>query len=128
MAKDQLRDLHLFAMQSVLPCGMGIVNKAKAGGFRQILHVLRSKDPFSEFQVAGDISAELVRDKIDKFFPGLGHPVVSVEVNVEVNVEEESPNSETIDYDSLISTLNRINTNADQLRHFFENSSNQKDD
>ena len=123
MAKDQFRDLHLFAMQSVLPFGMGIVNNAKSGGFRKIIDVLRSNDPYSEFQVAGDVAAGVVRDKIDEFIPGLGHPVVSVEVNV----EEETADSEPINYDSLISTLNRINTHADQLRDFFENSSNQID-
>jgi len=31
MAKDQIRDLHLFAMESVLPFGMGILNTAKTG-------------------------------------------------------------------------------------------------
>ena len=29
MAKDQLRDLHLFAMESALPLSMGIINNAK---------------------------------------------------------------------------------------------------
>ena len=36
MAKDQLRDLHLFAMESVLPLGMGIINNAKDGGIKKI--------------------------------------------------------------------------------------------
>ena len=29
MAKDQLRDFHLFAMESALPFGMGIISNAK---------------------------------------------------------------------------------------------------
>ena len=32
MAKDQLRDLHLFAMESALPLGIGIINNARALG------------------------------------------------------------------------------------------------
>ena len=78
MAKDQIRDLHLFAMESALPFGMGIINNAKTGGFQKIIDVLKSKDPYSEFQVDGKTSAKTVRDKIDKLIPGLGYPVVSV--------------------------------------------------
>lgn len=29
MAKDQLRDFHLFAMESALPFGMGIIKKCE---------------------------------------------------------------------------------------------------
>ena len=46
MAKDQIRDLHLFAMESALPFGMGIINNAKTGGFQKIIDVLKSKDPY----------------------------------------------------------------------------------
>ena len=53
MAKDQLRDFHLFAMESALPFGMGILKNAKTGGLQKIMDVIKSKDPFSEFQVDG---------------------------------------------------------------------------
>ena len=85
MAKDQLRDFHLFAMESALPFGMGIIKNAKTGGFQKIMDVFKSKDPFSEFQVDGETYAKTVRDKIDQFIPGLGYPVVSVDVTVEEN-------------------------------------------
>ena len=114
MAKDQIRDLHLFAMESVLPFGMGIINNAKTGGFQKIIDVLKSKDPYSEFQVDGKTSAKTVRDKIDKLIPGLGYPVVSVDVTV----EENYPDCESNDQDSLVSTLNRIDSELDKLRHY----------
>ena len=82
MAKDQLRDLHLFAMESALPFGMGIINNARTGGLQKIINVFKSKDPFSELQLDGEASAKTVRDKIDQVIPGLGHPVVSVDVTV----------------------------------------------
>ena len=63
MAKDQLRDFHLFAMESALPFSMGIIKNAKTGGFQKIMDVLKSKDPFSEFQVDGQTSAKSVRDR-----------------------------------------------------------------
>ena len=124
MAKDQLRDLHLFAMESALPFGMGIINNAKNGGFQKIMDVLKSKDPFLEFQVDGKTSAKTVRDKIDQLIPGLGYPVVSVDVTV----EENSPDYESNDQDSLVSTLNRIDNELDQLRHYLSNDSKNLDD
>ena len=119
MAKDQIRDLHLFAMESALPFGMGIINNAKTGGFQKIIDVLKSNDPYSEFQVDGKTSAKTVRDKIDKLIPGLGYPVVSVDVTV----EENYPDSESNDPDSLVSTLNRIDNQLDQLKYYLENDS-----
>ena len=46
MAKDQLRDFHLFAMESALPFGMGIIHNARTGGLQKIINVFKSKDPF----------------------------------------------------------------------------------
>ena len=119
MAKDQLRDFHLFAMESALPFGMGIIKNAKTGGFQKIMDVCKSKDPFSEFQVDGETSARTVRDKIDQLIPGLGYPVVSVDVTV----EENYPDYESNHNDSLVSTLNRIDSDLDQLRRMISNDS-----
>ena len=119
MAKDQFKDLHLFAMESVLPFGMGVINSARTGGFQKIINVFKSKDPFSEFQVNGESSAKTVREKIDKVIPGLGNPVVSVDVTI----EENYPDYEINDRESLVSTLNRIDTRLEQLRHYLKNDS-----
>ncbi len=119
MAKDQLRDLHLFAMESALPVGMGIIHNAKNGGLQKIINVFKSKDPFSEFQVDGETSAKTVRDKIDQLIPGLGHPVVSVDVTVEENFTDY----EMKDRESLVSILNRIDTQLDQMRQYLNNDS-----
>ena len=123
MAKDKLRDLHLFSIESALPFSMGIIDNAKTGGLKKILDVFGSKDPFSEFQVDGQTSAKKVRDKIDQLIPGLGHPVVSVDVTV----DENYPNDETNDQESLVSTLNRIDSQLDQLRHYLNNDSKKID-
>tara|TARA_Y100001968_G_C19117644_1_gene600382 strand:+ start:113 stop:487 length:375 start_codon:yes stop_codon:yes gene_type:complete len=124
MAKDQLRDLHVFAMGSALPLSMGIIQNAKSGGFQKIVDVFKSKDPFSKLQVDGETSAKKVRDKIDKFIPGLGYPVVSVDVTVEENYS----NCESNDQDSLVSTLNRIDKELNQLKRYFRNDSKNIDD
>ena len=119
MAKDQLRDFHLFAMESALPFAMGILKNAKTDGVQKIMDVIKSKDPFSEFQVDGETSAKTVRDKIDQLIPGLGYPVVPVDVTV----EENYPDYESNDKDSLVATLNRIDSDLDQLRRMVSNDS-----
>ena len=124
MAKDQLRDLHLFAIESALPVGMGVMKNAKNGGLKKIINVFKSKDPFSEFQVDGENSAKKVRDKIDQLIPGLGYPVISVDITV----EENYPDDEKNDKESLISTLNRIDNNLDRLRYCIEDDSLNTDD
>ena len=124
MAKDQLRDFHFFAMETALPFGMGIINNAKSGGFQKIMDVFKSKDPFSEFQVDGQTSAKTLRDKIDQLIPGLGYPVVSVDVTV----EENYPDYESNDQDTLVVTLKRIDSELDHLRSFINNDSLEIDD
>tara|TARA_Y100001968_G_C18795048_1_gene453005 strand:+ start:105 stop:482 length:378 start_codon:yes stop_codon:yes gene_type:complete len=124
MAKDQLRPLHLFAMESVLPFGMGIIKNAKTGGLKKIIDIFSSKDPISEFQTDGETSAKSVRDTIDQIIPGLGYPVVSVDVTV----EENDPDSEINDEDSLVSTLNTIDCQLDELRCFLDYDSNMIDE
>ena len=119
MAKDQLRDFHFFAMETALPFGMGIINNAKSGGFQKIMDVFKSKDPVSEFQVDGETSAKTLRDKIDQLIPGLGYPVVSVDVTV----EENYPDYESNDQDTLVLTLKRIDSELDHLRSFINNDS-----
>ena len=124
MANDQLRDFHVFAMESALPFGIGIIKNAKSGGLKKIMDKFKSKDPFSELKVDGETSARTVRDKIDKFVPGLGYPVVSVDVTVDENYSDYESN----DQDSLVSTLNRIDRDLDQLRDYFSDGSNNADD
>ena len=124
MAKDQLRDLHVFAMESALPLGLGIINNAQTGGLKKIMDVFKSKDPFTEFKVDGKKSAKKVRDKIDQLVPGLGYPVVSVDVSV----EENYPDYESNEQNSLVSTLNRIDSELDKLRYYLSNDSKNIDD
>ena len=123
MAKNKLRDFHVFAMESALPFGMGIMKNAKRGRFQKIMNALKSKDQFSELQIDGEPSAKIVKDKIDQIIPGLGYPVISVDVNV----KEKYSNFDNNDQDSLVSILNRIDSELDKLRHYFSNGSIKRD-
>ena len=51
MAKDKLRDLHLFAMESALPLGMGIIKNARIGGLQKIINVIKSKENFKDISL-----------------------------------------------------------------------------
>ena len=85
------------------------------------MDVIKSKDPFSEFQVDGETSAKTVRDKIDQLIPGLGYPVVPVDVTVVENYPDYESNDK--DSDALVSTLQRIDSQLDQLRRMISNDS-----
>tara|TARA_Y100001968_G_scaffold138070_1_gene126298 strand:+ start:245 stop:619 length:375 start_codon:yes stop_codon:yes gene_type:complete len=124
MAKDQLRNLHLFALESALPLGMGIFEDAKTGGIQKVMDVLKSENPFSEFQVDGENSAKAFRDKIEQIIPGLGYPVVSVDVTV----SENYPDYENNDEEALVLILNRIDTELDQLKSLIRDDSPKIDD
>tara|TARA_B100000700_G_scaffold96686_1_gene108831 strand:+ start:1401 stop:1775 length:375 start_codon:yes stop_codon:yes gene_type:complete len=123
MAKHQLKDLHLYTMQSVLPAGIGIFNTIKSGGFSKVINICRSEDPFSTFQVDGEMSAKMVRDKIDQLLPGLGNPVVSVNVTV----AQKDEDFEISEDDSLLSTLNRIEVQLNVMRQYFNHDSKRLD-
>ena len=124
MAKDQLRNFHLFAMETALPFGMGILKDAKTGGIQKVIDVLKTEDPFSEFQVDGEKSAKALRDKIEQIIPGLGYPVVSVDVTV----DENYPDYENNDENALVTTLNRIDGELDQLKRLIRDDSSKIDD
>ena len=117
MGSDQLKNLHLFTMQSVLPLGIGIYNKAKAGGVKKIIEVFKSNDPLSDLQIDGEKSAKDLRNQIDQLIPGLGNPVVSVDVTVDENYSDPEIDNQ----DTLVFTLNRIDDQLDELSQYLKN-------
>ena len=123
MANDKFKHLHLSIMQSILPVGMGVLHNAKAGGLKKVIDVFNSKDPVSELQVDGETSAKILRDTIDEWIPGLGNPVVSVDVTVEENTTEYEIDEE----DPLFSTLIRIDKRLTELSEYINNNSIKRD-
>ena len=111
-------------METALPFGMGILKDAKTGGIQKVIDVLKTEDPFSEFQVDGEKSAKALRDKIEQIIPGLGYPVVSVDVTV----DENYPDYENNDENALVTTLNRIDGELDQLKRLIRDDSSKIDD
>ena len=123
MAKDKFKNLHLSIMQSILPVGMGVLHNAKAGGLKKVIDVFNSEDPVSELQVDGETSAKILRDKIDEWIPGLGNPVVSVDVTVEEgNIDYEIEKER-----SLFATLIRIDKQLTKLSQYINNNAFKRD-
>ena len=112
MAADPLDALRLTLMQDVLPVGMAMVDRARRGGPREVLAAFdgSSADPLGQLRQEGEPGASQVREGLDRFQPGLGNPVVKVEVR---DVEPSEPRDraeplERTDPAELQSALARI--------------------
>jgi DNA-directed RNA polymerase specialized sigma24 family protein len=81
MAADPLESLRLTLMQDVLPVGMAMVERARRGGPRELAEVFSAaEDPLGRLRQEGDAAARELRDSLDRLQPGLGNPVVKVQV------------------------------------------------
>lgn len=81
MAADPFDVLRLTLMQEVLPVGMAVVERVRRGGPREVVEAFTaSTDPLATLRQEGDGAARAVRDSLDQLQPGLGNPVVRVEV------------------------------------------------
>ena len=94
MAENQpLDSLRLALMQDVLPVGLAWVERARAGGAAKVVGSFTSgaPDPLRELRDEGETAAKGVRERLDQVSPGLGNPVMSVQVAV------EEPSLEVVD-------------------------------
>jgi hypothetical protein len=89
MAADPLDALRLALMQDVLPVGLAVVERARKGGAAEVLAAFdgTSADPLGQLRQEGEPAASEVRENLDRFQPGLGNPVMKVEVR-DVAAEE----------------------------------------
>jgi len=68
-------------MQEVLPVGMALVERARRGGPRELADVFSGpEDPLGRLRQEGDSAARDLRDSLDRLQPGLGNPVMKVQV------------------------------------------------
>lgn len=125
MASDPLDALRLSLMQDVLPVGLAVVERARKGGAREVLAAFEgnSSDPLGRLRQEGEPAASQLRDTLDRLQPGLGNPVMKVEVR---DVPPESvavtPDgapagtpAEESDLAELRGTLARIAARLDEL-------------
>jgi hypothetical protein len=82
MASDPLDALRLTLMQEVLPVGMAVVERVRKGGPREVLAAFEgdAADPLDRLRREGEPAASQLRQTLDRLQPGLGNPVMKVEV------------------------------------------------
>ncbi len=113
MATDPLDALRLTLMQDLLPVGMAMVERARKGGPREVLAAFdgNSADPLGQLREEGEPIASQMREGLDRLSPGLGNPVMKVEVR-DVAAEPSSP----ADAQELSEALQRIASRLGELQ------------
>lgn len=111
MPSDPLDALRLTLMQEVLPVGLAVVERARRGGPRDVIDAFSgAADPLAQLKDEGEPAARQVRDRLDQLQPGLGNPVMKVDVR---DVPAEPPPAE--DREELQVALARIADRLTQL-------------
>jgi NAD(P)-dependent dehydrogenase (short-subunit alcohol dehydrogenase family) len=82
MASDPFDALRLTLMQDVLPVGAAVVERVRKGGAKEVLAAFdgSSPDPLGRLREEGEPTASIWRENLDRVQPGLGNPVMKVEV------------------------------------------------
>ncbi len=114
MAQNLFSICHLAVMETALPVGIAIVNRAKKGHVDKIVDGLMSADTsIGILKEEGLEDAQLVRMQLDQIIPGLGNPVIEVEVSV----TPKATNAEvTFSDPELAIILNRIKSRMNELK------------
>lgn len=128
MAADPFDALRLTLMQDVLPVGLAVADRVRKGGPKEVLEAFdgSNPDPLGRLREEGEPAARSLRDNLDRVQPGLGNPVVKVEVR---DVPTEGPISapaSTVEApredvpQELQEALRRISTRLSQLERCLE--------
>lgn len=109
MATDPFDALRLTLMQDVLPVGLAVVDRARRGGPSEVMAAFNgsASDPLGQLRQEGEPAASQLRDNLDRLQPGLGNPVLRVEVR-------DVP-ADPRDADELREVLTRIGQRLDLL-------------
>ena len=118
MAQNLFSICHLALMETALPVGIAIVNRAKKGHGDKILDSLMSVDTsIAILKEEGIEDAQLLRMQLDQIIPGLGNPIVEVKVSVTSNpINDEST---LLDHE-LGTILNRIESRVNELKIYLD--------
>lgn len=119
MASDPLDALRLTLMQEVLPVGLAVVERARRGGPRDVIEAFSAQaDPLQQLRQEGEPAARQVRESLDRLQPGLGNPVMKVEVR-DVPADDQpqaaAPPGAAQEREQLQQALLRIGSRLTQL-------------
>ena len=121
MAADPFDKLRLALMQDVLPVGVAMVERARKGGIKDVVSAFSAPetgaDPLTQLRSEGEPLASQLRDGLDRLSPGLGNPVMKVDVRVEQPAPEPST---PLDQAALVQRLQAIDQRLAQLERLLE--------
>ncbi len=118
MAQNLFSIWHIALMETALPVGIAIVNRAKKENVGKILDGLMSADTsIGILKEEGREDAQLVRMQLDRVIPGLGNPVIEVEVSVKPKANNSKA---TFSDPELVIILNRIESRMNELKIYLD--------
>ena len=93
MAADPLDSFRLKLMQELLPVGLAVADRARKGGAKDVMAAFQTGDgdPLEQLRQEGEGAASQVRQSLDRLRPGLGNPVMKVEVRDVPDVPGDGP-------------------------------------
>jgi hypothetical protein len=116
MASDPLDALRLTLMQEVLPVGLAVVERARRGGPRDVIEAFSAQaDPLEQLRQEGEPVARQVRESLDRLQPGLGNPVMKVDVRDVPPAADQPETTDRSDRAELQQALARIGARLTQL-------------
>ena len=117
MTPEPLDKLRLALMQQVLPVGLALVDRARKGGPAEVAAAFAaaSPDPIDALRQEGEPAASRLRAQLDQLSPGLGNPVMAVQVREVEPVEEQRDPSWDLDPDALPQRLQQIGEHLAEL-------------
>jgi len=117
MADSQpLDELRLALMQDVLPMGLAFADRVRSDGpARAVESFSKADDPLAELRKEGEPAARLFRERLDQISPGLGNPVMPVQVQVDDPGESLDSPPLADDPQELMAVLARIESRLQRL-------------
>ena len=117
MAESQpLDELRLALMQDVLPMGLAFVDRVRSEGpARAVESFSQGGDPLADLRKEGEPAARVLRERLDQISPGLGNPVMPVQVQVDEPTEPLESPSLSDDPQELQEVLVRIEKRLQRL-------------
>ena len=97
--------------------GLAFVDRVRNDGpAKAVESVARGDDPLAELRRQGEAAAREVRERLDQISPGLGNPVVTVQVEVDERADPQDVlDSDQDDSQQLQEVLARIDGRLQRL-------------
>jgi len=106
MPPDPLDSLRLAVMQDLLPLGLAVAERVRRGGVPAVVEgFTQAEDPIGQLRDEGEPAARQLRDNLDRLQPGLGNPVMKVQVR---DLEQPTAAAPPDDQQELQRALARI--------------------